>query len=111
MRIRVLEELSSHVGGFLREWCNIDAAAVVTVQDAYEAWRIYCREHGIDQPGTDKVFSRDIHTAAGIESRQRRVSGEQKQCFVGLSLTDFAIGKVKQAAEIAACASKPQRGK
>jgi putative DNA primase/helicase len=85
--LRLMEELASPIGAFLRERCVIEPGARVPVQALYGAWRAWCEEHGRDQPGTEQTFGRDVAAAApGARVAQPRINGVRVRYYEGVRL-------------------------
>ena len=85
--LRMLEDLASPIGAFLREMCIFEVGAHVPVKAAYDAWRAWCQEHGRDQPGTEQTFGRDLAAAAPqVGATQRRVNGVRVRYYFNLRL-------------------------
>lgn len=85
--VELMEDLASPISSFLRERCIVDPGASVSVQDAYEAWRDWCREHGRDQPGTQQTFGRDVAAAMpAVRLTRPRVDGGRQRYYSGMRL-------------------------
>lgn len=81
--IRMLEDLASPVGAFIRAWCVVGPTERVEVKVLYDAWSLWCEVHG-HKPGSDAMFGRNLraaypHTAARGHGADRFYQG------VGLS--------------------------
>jgi putative DNA primase/helicase len=57
------EDISSPVGQFVREWCEVGAGRRVKVDELYTAWKCWCAGEGRQQPGTKSTFGRDLKAA------------------------------------------------
>lgn len=85
--IRLMEELASPIGAFVREQCIVEPGARAPVQKLYEAWRSWCEEHGRDQPGTEQTFGRDLAAAApGLRVTRPRINGVRHRYYEGVRL-------------------------
>jgi putative DNA primase/helicase len=85
--IRLMEELASPIGAFLREQCVVEPGARAPVQKLYEAWRNWCEEHGRDQPGTEQTFGRDLAAAApGLRVTRPKINGLRFRYYEGVRL-------------------------
>jgi len=60
--IRMLEDLASPVGAFIRAWCVVGPTERVAVKVLYDAWAQWCELHG-HKPGSDAVFGRNLRAA------------------------------------------------
>lgn len=86
-QLRLMEDLASPIRSFLRDACVIEAGAQVPVAKLYEAWRVWCKEHGRDQPGTEQTFGRDVAAAVPcIEQSRPRIEGLRVRMYEGLRL-------------------------
>lgn len=69
--LRDMEDLSSPVGAFVRERCDVGPGLRVWVDDLYQAWKAWCEADGRVKPTTKQTFGRDLMAAVpGISSRQ-----------------------------------------
>jgi putative DNA primase/helicase len=82
-----LEDLSSPVGAFVREHCQVGAAFNCNVGDVFTAWVQWCTAQRRDHPGTVQAFGRDLGAAVpGLTVVQRGPRGEQVRLYQGLGL-------------------------
>jgi putative DNA primase/helicase len=82
-----LEDLSSPIGAFLRERCEIGAAFNDNTGDVFSAWVEWCTGQRRDHPGTASSFGRDLSAAvAGLKTMQKGPRGEQVRVYQGLRL-------------------------
>jgi len=85
--LRMMEDLASPIGAFLRERCVVEPGGQVPIGSLYDAWREWCKEHGRDSPGTEQTFGRDIAAAAPqVRPSQRRINGERVRYYEGLRI-------------------------
>ena len=69
--LRDMEDLSSPVGAFVRERCDIGSGLRVWVDDLYRAWRAWCEADGRVAVTTKQTFGRDLTAALPtVASRQ-----------------------------------------
>jgi putative DNA primase/helicase len=61
--IRMLEELASPVGAFLRQRCRAKVGASVPQENLYRAWCIWCGQTGHANVGRIQEFGRDMRAA------------------------------------------------
>jgi putative DNA primase/helicase len=81
------EDLSSPIGAFLRERCEVGAAFNANVNDVFTAWTEWCTGQRRDHPGTASTFGRDLSAAvAGLRTMQKGPRGEQVRVYQGLRL-------------------------
>lgn len=82
-----MEELSSPVGSFVKECCEVDPESRVDISRIFAAWRSWCERKGRLHPGEESVFGRNLRTVVpNIETKQRRESGEVVRCYKGIDL-------------------------
>ena len=82
-----LEDLSSPIGAFLRECCEIGAAFEGDIGEVFNAWIEWCTAQRRDHAGTTHSFGRDLRTAVpGLEVLQRGPRGERVRFYQGLRL-------------------------
>lgn len=68
--LRDMEDLSSPVGAFVRERCEIDGGLRVWIDDLYQAWKQWCEADGRVSVTTKQTFGRDLMAAApGVVTR------------------------------------------
>ncbi|MGE3773436.1 MAG: phage/plasmid primase, P4 family [Gammaproteobacteria bacterium] len=85
--LRLMEDLASPIGAFLRERCVVEPGAQVPIRSLYEEWKAWCKDHGRDQPGTEQTFGRDIAAAAPhVRTTNRRVNSERHRYYEGLRI-------------------------
>lgn len=60
--VRMLEDLSSPVAAFIRDWVDVDSGKRVNVKLLYGAWKAWCDAKG-ERPGSDTRFGRDLRAA------------------------------------------------
>jgi putative DNA primase/helicase len=69
--IKDMENLSSPVGAFVRDRCIVGPGCSVEVGELYQAWRVWCDQHGRKEPGTEETFGRDLRAAVPSINRSR----------------------------------------
>jgi putative DNA primase/helicase len=85
-RLQDLSDLSSPVGEFLRERCEVEPDATVETKHVYASWSSWCAAKGM-KPTGDNVFGRDLLAAASSVRRQRLRHGDGRTYhYVGLRL-------------------------
>lgn len=85
-RLQDLADLSSPVGEFLRERCDIDPEGSAKTTQVYVAWQLWCAAKGMRATG-DNVFGRDLLAAASDVHRVRHRDGGGRCYFYdGLQL-------------------------
>jgi putative DNA primase/helicase len=84
--IQQLEDLTSPVGAFVRERCEVGANLSVARDDLFSAWKFWC-DVGGRPTGTRETFGRDLAAMVpGIESGQRRKGEERVRIYQGIGL-------------------------
>lgn len=69
--LRDIEDLSSPVGAFVRQRCEISPGLRAWVDDLYRAWKEWCEADGRVTVSTKQTFGRDLMAAAvGVVCRQ-----------------------------------------
>ena len=85
--VQELEDLSSPIGAFVREKCEIKPGRTVEVDTLFEAWCSWCKTQGRDHPGTVQSFGRELRAACpGLETIQLGPRGYQKRYYTGIGL-------------------------
>jgi len=84
--LRRLEDLSSPVGAFVRDNCDVAAAHEVGKDELFNDWKQWCEQEG-GKAGTKAVFVRDL-VAAYPEIRPRRAGsrGDRQQVIGGIRI-------------------------
>ena len=82
-----LEDLSSPIGAFVRECCEIGAGYCVSVSDVFNAWGGWCMTQGREHTGTAQSFGRDLRAAVpGLKTARPREGGGRVREYQGLRL-------------------------
>ncbi len=80
-----LENLSSPIGAFLRERCQLGQGYEVEYGELYQEWKRWCEENGRKEAGTTHAFGRDLRAAVpAIDDRQHRIGGSRMRFYVGI---------------------------
>jgi putative DNA primase/helicase len=85
---RDLDDLSSPIGAFIRQRCEVDAARCVECTKLFDGWVAWCRDNNRDKPGTVQVFGRDLRAALPqvTVAQSRDQLGERSRHYQGLDL-------------------------
>ena len=84
--LQELEDLSSPVGAFVRERCDIGPGCEVEVGELYSAWRSWCETQG-RKPTNRQTFGRDLHAAVRtIRVARPREGDDRKRVYEGIGL-------------------------
>jgi putative DNA primase/helicase len=82
-----LEDLASPVGAFIRQCCDLGPEHEVEVQVLYGRWKTWCEGRGIDRPGSEQMFGRNLRAALPcLDLRQARDGGERCRIYTGIRL-------------------------
>src|SRR5262245_11562587 len=76
--IEELENLSSPLGAFLRDHCEVGAGFEVKVLDLFCAWEKWCNDVGRKDGGTMQVFGRDLRAAVPTIAARRPREDEDR---------------------------------
>jgi putative DNA primase/helicase len=73
-----LEDLSSPIGAFVREWCLVEPGRRISVDEIFDEWKRWCDLKGRKEPGTEAVFGRDLLAAVPSVRKTRPREGEER---------------------------------
>jgi putative DNA primase/helicase len=86
-----IEDLSSPIGAFIRECCDVGPGLEVFIRDLYEAWKSWCEQKGRKDPGSEQLFGRDLRAAQpALNVRQPRSEGGRVRIYEGIRLRQDA---------------------
>jgi putative DNA primase/helicase len=87
--VKALADLTSPVGAFVREACELDPAHEIPRRTLYQAWRRWSKDHGRDRATTDAVFGRDLRAAfPGIQDGRPHIGGRRTRIYQGIRLSE-----------------------
>ncbi len=85
--IRELEDLSSPIGAFIREHCEVAPGRSVSADGLYLEWKDWCEDQGREHKGTKQSFGRDLRTAIpGLGISQLGPRGDRTRTYEGIGL-------------------------
>lgn len=85
--VREIADLSSPIGAFIRDCCEVEPGTATGCKLVYEAWCKWCTDQGREYPGTLQSFGRDLRAAVpGVETTQKRVSEGRIRMYEGIGL-------------------------
>ena len=84
--LRDMEDLSSPVGAFVRQRCEIGPGLRVWLDDLYAAWKSWCEADGRVTVTTKQTFSRDL--MAAVPGVATRVGTNGFRFYQGISLKE-----------------------
>jgi P4 family phage/plasmid primase-like protien len=79
-----MEDLSSPVSAFVRDYCEVRAGVKVNVADLYAAWKRWCEQEGRSMVTSKQVFGRDL--VAAVPSVNNRRNHETGRFYEGITL-------------------------
>ncbi len=83
-----MADLSSPVGKFVRDRCEIAPGQQVSVDDVFEAWKEWCKENNREHAGTKLTFCRDLRAAVpNLKTVQHRETTRRVRYYEGLGLS------------------------
>jgi putative DNA primase/helicase len=90
--VQDMEDLSSPIGAFIRERCEVGPGFEVPIAELFAAWRHWCETKGRKDPGTEGTFGRDLRAAVpGLDTRQPRTEeGGRMRVYTGIRLATTA---------------------
>jgi putative DNA primase/helicase len=75
--IQEMEDLGAPVRAFVRERCTVESGKGVQCSTLFDAWDVWCKAIGRDNPGTAQTFGRDLRAVVpGLKIVRRRVPPE-----------------------------------
>jgi putative DNA primase/helicase len=87
--VKDMEDLSSPVGAFVRECCEVGPGREALVRDLFGHWKQWCEEKGRKDPGSEQTFGRDLRAAVpGLDVRQPRQGETRVRVYEGIRLRD-----------------------
>ena len=85
--IEEFEKLSSPVGAFVEDCCDLGTGFRVLVGDLYQAWTKWCDDNGRDHPGDTQAFGRSLRAAIPrLKVTQPREGGDRVRYYLGIKL-------------------------
>lgn len=82
--LRDMEDLSSPVGAFVRDRCDVGAGLRIWLDDLYQAWRDWCEADGRVSVTTKQTFGRDL--MAAVPGIRTRVGTDNQRFYQGIGL-------------------------
>jgi putative DNA primase/helicase len=95
--VMALADLTSPTAAFVREWAEKSPEHECPVARAYQAWRLWCAEHG-RRPTSEVVFGRDLRAAVPGLKRVQVGGRDEKRVwhYRGLRLRADAEARVEK---------------
>jgi putative DNA primase/helicase len=87
--VEELANLSSPIGAFVRDRCDVDEGLSIECDDLFAAWIAWCGEQHNDHPGTRQGFGRNLRAfIPGLSTNQVRhaVTKKQIRIYEGVAL-------------------------
>src|SRR5262249_37690204 len=93
-QVKDLEDLSSPIGAFLRDCCEVGPGFEVSMRDVYDRWTFWCKDAGRKEAGDKHMFGRDLRAALPtVGQRQIRDGASRIWFYQGLRLQEEAHGR------------------
>ena len=84
--VTAMEDLTSPIGAFVRELCEVGPGYEVEIKELYESWKGWCLDQG-REPSNSLVFGRDLRAALpGVDDYQPRRGGARLRYYRGVRL-------------------------
>ncbi len=84
--------LSSPVGAFVAEMCEVGPDCTSLNEDLFNAWRQWCQKTNREKIGTDQELGRHLHACVpGLKTSRRRKDGAQRPSRKGIGLKTALI--------------------
>ncbi len=82
-----IRDLSSPVGSFVRERCEVGPGFEIPRKELFCAWTSWCFERN-HKTSSDAMFGRDLRAAVPAidDKRPRDAYGVQQRCYAGIRL-------------------------
>lgn len=74
--VREMGDLSSPIGAFVRECCDVGNGREADVEDVFKCWKLWAAAQGKDKFGDKNVFGRDLRAVVPGMGRGQRRRGE-----------------------------------
>ena len=83
-----LENLSSPVGAFVRERCQVGPGRQIERVALFAAWKCWCQEQGRDHHGDSAAFGRNLRAVVPSlgDTQPRTDTGERVRVYEGICL-------------------------
>lgn len=91
---RIYQEESDMLGEFLEDCCEVGADKTESQKAIYGSYKLWAFKNGT-HPVTQKSFTRQLGSR-GVDTKRVKEQGDTKRYYVGLSLTEAALGRWKQ---------------
>jgi putative DNA primase/helicase len=82
-----LNDLSSPVSQFVRDMCMVGPEFETSISELFAAWKVWCDEHGREQPGTRETFGKNLRAKLpGLSVKNRRTPEGRERAYNGIGL-------------------------
>jgi putative DNA primase/helicase len=86
--MRQLQDLTSPISAFIRDWCEKGSDKKVAIEELFRAWCLLC-EREQQRAGSKIMFQRNLHAALPhVVTRQRRRRGVRERYYLGVGLSE-----------------------
>lgn len=83
--VEAMENLTSPVGEYVQERCDLDPLYETETGELYDDWRKWCELAGRERPGDRTNFGRNLRAVApAVSTRQTRVGATPIRLYVGI---------------------------
>ena len=83
--IQTLEDLSSPIGAFIRDRCEVAPGLEVETKQLFDTSIGWCEDQGRAHPGTAQTFGRDLRAVIpGLKTQQRREGDQMVRTYSGV---------------------------
>jgi putative DNA primase/helicase len=88
--VQEMEDLSSPIGAFVRERCNVGPACEASVDELFAAWKTWCEQQGRKEPGEKQTLGRNLRSVIPHLKVEYRRQGEgRERTYIGVALKPF----------------------
>jgi putative DNA primase/helicase len=85
--VEEFHDLTSPVGAFVREYCELGTGKKEEVGDVYRAWGRWCLASGRDRQGTTHELARQLRAVVpGLRTTRIQKKGSRNRYYVGIAL-------------------------
>jgi phage/plasmid-associated DNA primase len=86
-----LADMSSPIGVFVKECCELGVEYTATTNDLFNAWKVWCHADGRNFPGSKAGFVKLLKAAhPGLKRHQPRANGTRERAYAGIRLINIS---------------------
>ena len=91
--VEQMAELTSPVGAFVRECCDVGPEHEVSFSALFQRWERWCEANGRSKVGTKALFGRNLHAAVpALKTTQPCLDGRRERFYEGIGLRESTPG-------------------